>query len=574
MRTSSASSYSFLFLPTFYYPPSRLRRHSIPFSVSSKSFHSNPGLSRSGLRLFASIAETKAIELSWVDPNSDDGYGGWAVSDTPVHLKKQGIGLRMFVIWGFGASFAGVFAAIAYLSLRRKGLDFKITSPLHGILTANDTKGSENRTTDYDKSDGDSLDMETGLQLEPDVVSENVASTFTEKVERVIIPVAVDSTQRKALSVLKNLKIIEDDVKADELCTRREYARWLVRMNSLLERNPRHRIIPSVLLSGSVKAAFNDVSVEDPDFGSIQALAEAGVVSSKLAHNSANNGFKGEGDARFSPDRFISRQDLIDWRTQLEYQILPGLIEQIFTIKLGFMDMKELTPDGSPGLYMDMLAGDNSIIRKVFGKSKRFQPNKPSTKAQAAVALTSGRMTEAIQNELLRLEAESSARQAEMEVIWSELLERGDIKRLWDEKMNEEKIHGLEVQKVYLDAVSDLEQERVVQEKHYAENLKEKAAMDCQRQLLLSLKEEVNEMSEKLASERALYVAEQCDLRDMLSDLESKQEGMLDTKSILEAEKEALRILRSWVEDEARKSHARAKVLEEVGRRWKWENQP
>ncbi|EXB99116.1 hypothetical protein L484_007024 [Morus notabilis] len=70
--------------------------------------------------------------------------------------------------------------------------------------------------------------------------------------------------------------------------------------------------------------------------------------------------------------------------------------------------MEELTPDGSPGLYMDV-GWDNSIIRKVFGKSKQFQPNKPSTKAQAAVALTSGRMTEAIQNELLRLEAESSA---------------------------------------------------------------------------------------------------------------------------------------------------------------------
>lgn len=153
-------------------------------------------------------------------------------------------------------------------------------------------------------------------------------------------------------------------------------------------------------------------------------------------------------------------------------------------------------------------------------------------------------MAEAVQNELLRLEAESLARQAEMEAVWSELLERGDIKRLWDEKMNEEKIHGLEVEKAYLAAVSDLEQEKVVQEKHIADNLKEKLAMDCQRQLLLSLKEEVNEMSEKLASERALYVAEQCNLQDMLSNLESKQEGMLDTKSILKAEKEALRILR------------------------------
>lgn len=30
---------------------------------------------------------------------------------------------------------------------------------------------------------------------------------------------------------------------------------------------------------------------------------------------------------------------------------------------------------------------------------------------------------------------------------------------------------------------------------------------------------------------------------------------------------------RSWVEDEARKSQARAKVLEELGRRWRWDGQ-
>lgn len=178
------------------------------------------------------------------------------------------------------------------------------------------------------------------------------------------------------------------------------------------------------------------------------------------------------------------------------------------------------------------------------GQSRRFQPKKPSTKAQAAVALTSGRMTEAIHNELLRLKAESSARKVEVEAIRSELLDRGDIKRFWDKKLKEERTRGFEVEKAYHAAVSDLEQEKVVQGKHFADNLKEKVAMDCQRQLLLSLKEEVNEMSEKLASERASYVAEQSNLQDLLSDLEFKQERMLDTKSVLKAEIEALRILR------------------------------
>lgn len=178
------------------------------------------------------------------------------------------------------------------------------------------------------------------------------------------------------------------------------------------------------------------------------------------------------------------------------------------------------------------------------GQSKRLQPNKPSTKAQAAVALTSGRMTEAISTEIARLEAESSARQAQMEDIRSEFLDRGDIQRFWDEKLIEEKTHGFEVEKVYFAAVSDLEQEKIVQEKIFAEYLKEKAAMDCQRQLVLSLKEEVAEMSEKLASERTMYISEQHNLQDMFSELQTKQEGLLDTKSILEAEKEALRILR------------------------------
>lgn len=238
-----------------------------------------------------------------------------------------------------------------------------------------------------------------------------------------------------------------------------------------------------------------------------------------------------------------------------------------------YMDVKDISPLSSPGLFIDMLAGEKSILRKVFGQSKRLQPNKPSTRAQAAVALTSGRISKAVYNELARQEAEIISKQAESKEIRSELLDRGEIQKFWYEKMDEERKRALEVEKHYLSAINDLEQEKSVHGKYLAESLKEKAAMDCQRQLLSSLKEEVNEMSERLPSERATYVTEQCKLQEMLSDLQNKQEGMLDTKSILGAEIEALRILRSWVEDEAKKSQARAKVLEEVGKRWRWDDQ-
>ncbi|PRQ40436.1 hypothetical protein RchiOBHm_Chr4g0435981 [Rosa chinensis] len=555
MCSSCSCPPSSLFLPT--YSSFLLRRRSLSPTLTLYK----PRSQTLGPRPSASLSH-QSLDLSWFPPDPDN-YGGWGPVETPIYRKNHG--LPTFVIRGIGASVTVAVAAIAYFSLTRKGFKFQIPSPLHvlhEILSPADTKATKNGALDEDGPVS-----ETRTETIPVADRKSVASASAVKRDRILIPVALDSTQQEALTVLKKLKIIEDDVKADELCTRREYARWLVRINSSLERNAKHRLIPSVSLAGSQVAAFDDVSIEDPDFGSIQALAEAGVVPSKLSPKSSH------GNNYFFPERFVSRQDLIDWKAHLEYDFSPGIIDQISTTIVGFMDVKEISPDASARLYTDLLAGEKSILRKVFGQCKRLQPNKPSTKAQAAVALTSGRISEPISTELMRLKAECSVRKAEMEVIRSELLDREDIQKFWDEKLNAEKTHGHEVEKAYHAALSNLEEEKIVQEKYSAELLKEKAAMDCQRQLLLSLKEEVNEMSEKLASERITYVAEKCSMQDVLSDLETKRESMLDQKSILEAEIEAVRILKSWIEDEARKSQARAKVLEEVGRRWKWDNQ-
>ncbi|ESR50992.1 hypothetical protein CICLE_v10031108mg [Citrus x clementina] len=514
--------------------------------------------------------------LTWLSPQLIDNndYNGWAIVQSPPPPTKTKKGLPLVVIGGVvGSSLALVLAAISYFSFSRKGFKLQLGSPLnalHDILIWNETKSRERKAVDSVETDASSI---AGAESVADETSGTVVSGSVDKIERVILSVAVDSTQQEALSVLKKLKIIEEDVNADELCTRREYARWLVRINSLLERNPKLRIVPCKSLSGTVVAAFNDVDVEDPDIESIQALAEAGVIPSQLlGKHYGSDGSKGQGGIYFFPERFISRYDLINWKAQVDYEVKPDIVEQISRTKMSYMDVREINSEASLGLFMDMLAGEKSIARRVFGQSKRFQPNKPSTKAQAAVALTSGRMAKAICNELSRLEAERSSRQAEMAEIRSQLFDSGDIQRWWDKKFSEERARGFEVEKLYIAARCDLEEELIVQEKNYAEDLKEKAAMDCQRQLLLNLKDEVDEMSGRLESERATYVAEKCTLQDTLSDLQTKLEGLLDTKSRSEAEKEALRILRSWVEDEARKSQARAKVLEEVTRRWRWGN--
>ncbi|KAF7808938.1 uncharacterized protein G2W53_035681 [Senna tora] len=573
---SATSSPSFLFLPTK--TPSLLQSTNNPGFNPPRPFlcYLRPTIPRR--HISASIAE-KNYGLSWVSPNQNpsDDFGGWAFVEYPVPPKRKKA-FPSYVIVGIGTSLVVLVAAIASFSLSRKGFKIHFGGPLqvlHGILSPIKVRGDQIKNVEVDTSDENDLMPEVTQETVPAPITETVTSATVDKLQRVIIPVSVDSTQEEALSVLKMLKILEDDVEANELCTRREFARWLVKLNTFVERNPKRKIAPIVSITGSVVAAFDDIRVEDPDFVAIQALAEAGVIPSKLYSPSWSNscGSERQENINFFPERFISRQDLIDWRAQIEYEVFPGVLDQISSKKVSFMDAKEISSHVSPALYVDMWAGDRSLHRKVFGQSKRFQPNKPSTKAQAAVALTSGSMKEVISAELSRMEAENSARAAEAEEIRSELLRRGDIQKLWDEKLNEEKIRGSDVERHYLDALNNLEAEKVNLDNNYAEHLKEKAAMDCQRQLLLSLKKEVDEMSEMLALERDAYLDEKHIVQQLLKELESKYEEMLDTKSTLEAEREALQIMRSWVEEEARRSQARAAVLEEVGRRWKWVNQ-
>ncbi|PIA63489.1 hypothetical protein AQUCO_00201085v1 [Aquilegia coerulea] len=570
--SSSSSSSSSLFV-------SNNNHHCVlrPCDVFSFVGSSSPflsfGISRQRrVCLSASIAEKK-LEFSWLTPDRNDDYGGWAIVETQTEEKmdqKKKKGFNSYFLLGTGVSAVILVAALSYSSFTRKGLKLNSNGPsnvLQRLLTPFSSVANISESSDSSMSNANSVGSEPVSEYEETI--ETSASESVEKLPRLVNSTVADSTQEEALLLLKKLKIIDYDVKADELCTRREYARWLIKTNSALERNPRYQI--SMPPAGSVQA-FDDVNTEDPDFRFIQALAEAGIVLSKLSDKNDSSDLDGpevKEIVNFYPESYISRLDLINWKAQLEYACMPR-IQEISTKKVGFMDVSTISQEASSELFMDMLAGDKSILRRVFGRSRRFQPQKPATKPQAAVALTSGRMAEAIHTELLRLEAEYASMLAEMEEIRSELLLRGEIQQLWEEKLNEVKSYGQEVARHFNAAISDLEQARKLRDKSLSENLKERAALDCQRKLLLNLKEEVNEMSEKLTCERADFAAQQKNLKDMSIEFRTKQDAVFEAKSILEAEKEAVQMLRSWVEDEARRNQARAQVLEKVGRRWKW----
>ncbi|XP_038997186.1 uncharacterized protein LOC120121993 [Hibiscus syriacus] len=119
--------------------------------------------------------------------------------------------------------------AVAYFLFYRKGFMFDFRSPLNAfnvVFSSREVKIDQTEARDYLESD------EPAAEAIPDyvplAVPEIVPSAPSHKRELIVVPVAVDSAQQEALLVLKKLRIIEDDVRPDELCTRREYARWLV----------------------------------------------------------------------------------------------------------------------------------------------------------------------------------------------------------------------------------------------------------------------------------------------------------------------------------------------------------
>ncbi|KAL0372571.1 UNVERIFIED_CONTAM: protein decapping 5 [Sesamum calycinum] len=331
--------------------------------------------------LSASIAEkNSSLEFSWTswDKVASDDYNGWAIAEesAPRPVKKKG--LPKFAVIGIGASLAAVLGLFAYFSLSSKGYGIRLRSrfnALRGFSVPSFTDKDENKSEEV--SDNVSLkDAQVPEENSSDVLDAfgQTETSFNamkeQKLERIIVPFAVDSVQQEALLVLKKLKIIEDDARADELCTRREYARWLVRANSQLERSRKHRINSSAALSGSRITAFDDVGVEDPDFEFIQSLAEAGIVRSKLSDMNSGpnvNNVEDKGQVDFSPERFISRQDLVSWKAKIEYEVMPGIYEKMSRKNIGFLDVKEISSDALVELFLDILADEKSIVRGVFG---------------------------------------------------------------------------------------------------------------------------------------------------------------------------------------------------------------
>ena len=160
--------------------------------------------------------------------------------------------------------------------------------------------------------------------------------------------------------------------------TRREFARWVVAANNRIYANRQGQQIR--LASETTQPAFRDVPRTNPDFQSIQALAEAGLIPSPLSGDTTA--------VLFRPDAPLTRENLILWKVPLDTrQALPTASVDAVKQTWGFQDVGKIDPKALRAVAADFQNGEQGNIRRVFGYTTLFQPKKAVTRAEAAAAI-------------------------------------------------------------------------------------------------------------------------------------------------------------------------------------------
>ncbi|CAN6564920.1 unnamed protein product [Malus baccata var. baccata] len=385
---------------------------------------------------------------------------------------------------------------------------------------------------------------------------------------KVLVPAVVDHVQGQAFAALQVLKVIEADVQPGDLCTRREYARWLVSASSALSRNSISKVYPSMYIENVTELAFDDITPEDRDFPSIQGLAEAGLISSKLSRKDMRSSMdEDESPFYFSPESPLSRQDLVSWKMALEKRYLPKADKEVLYRISGFIDTDRIHPDACPALVAD-LSGEQGIIALAFGYTRLFQPDKPVTKAQAAIALATGEYSDSVSEELARIEAESIAENAvdAHNALVAEVEKDVNANFEKDLSLEREKIDAVE--KMAEEARRELERLRSKREEDNIALMKEHAAVESEMEVLSKLRHEVEEQLQSLMSNKVEISYEKERISKLRIEAETESQEIARLQYDLEVERKALSMARAWAEDEAKRAREHAKVLEEARDRW------
>ncbi|WP_373538925.1 S-layer homology domain-containing protein [Chamaesiphon sp.] len=193
-------------------------------------------------------------------------------------------------------------------------------------------------------------------------------------------PIAtVPTTTAEYLKDLTQIGVLAStDTAPNRPVSRREYARWLVAAhNRITGTKPTQQIR---LATTDTKPAFQDVPATNPDFPSIQGLAEAGLIPSALSGDNTS--------VLFRPEALLTREQMILWKVPLDTrQPLPTASLDAVKQTWGFQDAGKVDPNALRAVLADFQNGDRSNIRRAFGYTTLFQPKKTVSLGEVATAL-------------------------------------------------------------------------------------------------------------------------------------------------------------------------------------------
>lgn len=194
-----------------------------------------------------------------------------------------------------------------------------------------------------------------------------------------------------AESSTANDTTVKPEFAPNQTITRGEFAQWLLTANNRFYRDvPAKRIRPA---AAGTAPAFQDVPASHPYFAAVQGLAEAGIIPSAKTGNATA--------VTFRPDAPLTRETLVLWKVPLDSRApLPTAAADTVANTWGFQDAAKIEPLAMRAVLADYQNGDFANIRRAFGYTTLFQPQKGVTQAEAAAALWRfGNQTEGISAE-------------------------------------------------------------------------------------------------------------------------------------------------------------------------------
>jgi len=179
-----------------------------------------------------------------------------------------------------------------------------------------------------------------------------------------------------------------------------------------------------------------------------------------------------------------------------------------------------------------------------LGCTRLFQPHKPVTKGQAAIALSSGEASDIVSEELARIEAESMAEKAVSahNALVAEV--EKDVNASFEKELSMEREKIEAVEKMAELAKVELEQLREKREEENLALVKERAAVESEMEVLSRLRRDAEEKLEDLMSNKAEITFEKERVFNLRKEAEEESQRISKLQYELEVERKALSMAR------------------------------